>query len=145
MARDTAAAAPQPPQAPPEEEEEVAAVAPRQALVEAAGPRSGPFRAGELALAEVRRKNNSTLRLLCRLAAEAVLSSPGGILPHRDIIGQLPGQVLRTSAGRRLLLRRPSLDEYVLLMPRGATIAYPKVPAGGWEVAGRISPLIPRE
>ncbi|NXG99232.1 TR61B protein, partial [Loxia leucoptera] len=85
-----------------------------------------PFRAGELALAEVRRKNNSTLKLLCRLAAEAVLSSPGGILPHRDIIGQLPGQVLRTSAGRRLLLRRPSLDEYVLLMPRGATIAYPK-------------------
>ncbi|XP_059696837.1 tRNA (adenine(58)-N(1))-methyltransferase, mitochondrial isoform X2 [Haemorhous mexicanus] len=124
VARGAAAAAPQPPQAPPEED--VAAVAPRQALVEAAGPRSGPFRAGELALAEVRRKNNSTLKLLCRLAAEAVLSSPGGVLPHRDIIGQLPGQVLLTSAGKRLLLRRPSLDEYVLLMPRGATIAYPK-------------------
>ncbi|NXO67844.1 TR61B protein, partial [Phainopepla nitens] len=57
-----------------------------------AGPRSGVFRAGELALAEVRRKHNATLKLLCRLAAEAVLSSPGGILPHRDIIGQLPGQ-----------------------------------------------------
>ncbi|NXQ72553.1 TR61B protein, partial [Quiscalus mexicanus] len=72
------------------------------------------------------RKNNWTLKVLCRLAAEAVLSSPGGLLPHRDIIGQLPGQMLRTSAGKRLLLRRPSLDEYVLLMPRGATIAYPK-------------------
>ncbi|XP_041907371.1 tRNA (adenine(58)-N(1))-methyltransferase, mitochondrial isoform X2 [Corvus kubaryi] len=114
-----------PPQAPPEEEE-VEVAAPRQALVEAVSPRPGSFRAGELALAEVRRKHNTTLKLLCRLAAEAVLSSPGGVLPHRDIIGQLPGQVLRTSGGTRLLLRRPSLEEYVLLMPRGPTIAYPK-------------------
>ncbi|NXR28853.1 TR61B protein, partial [Cinclus mexicanus] len=91
-----------------------------------ASPRSGPFRAGELALAEVRRKHNTTLKLMCRLTAEAVLSSPGGVLPHRDIIGQLPGQVLRASGGARLLLRRPSLDEYVLLMSRGPTIAYPK-------------------
>ncbi|NXJ19950.1 TR61B protein, partial [Dicrurus megarhynchus] len=89
-------------------------------------PRPGPFRVGELALAEMRRKHNTTLKLLCRLAAEAVLTSPGGVLPHRDIIGQLPGQVLRASGGTRLLLRRPSLEEYVLLMPRGPTIAYPK-------------------
>ncbi|NXN70604.1 TR61B protein, partial [Himantopus himantopus] len=91
-----------------------------------AGARPGPFRAGELALAEVRRKYNTTLKLLCRLAAGSVLASSGGVLPHRDIIGQLPGQVLQTSAGARLLLRRPSLEEYVLLMPRGPTIAYPK-------------------
>ncbi|XP_068865437.1 tRNA (adenine(58)-N(1))-methyltransferase, mitochondrial [Aphelocoma coerulescens] len=117
-----------PPQAPPEEKEVEVAVAapPRQALVEAVSPRPGCFRAGELALAEVRRKHNTTLKLLCRLAAEAVLTCPGGLLPHRDIIGQLPGQVLRTSGGTRLLLRRPSLEEYVLLMPRGPTIAYPK-------------------
>ncbi|NXS65067.1 TR61B protein, partial [Pandion haliaetus] len=86
----------------------------------------GPFRAGELALAEIRRKYNATLKLLCRLAAGSGLASPRGLLPHRDIIGQLPGQMLRTSAGARLLLRRPSLEEYVLLMPRGPTIAYPK-------------------
>ncbi|KAM4785931.1 tRNA (adenine(58)-N(1))-methyltransferase, mitochondrial isoform 2-T2 [Cyanocitta cristata] len=120
-----------PPQAPPEEEEEVVvevavAAPPRPALVEAVSPRPGCFRAGELALAEVRRKHNTAVKLLCRLAAEAVLTCPGGVLPHRDIIGQLPGQVLRTSGGTRLLLRRPSLEEYVLLMPRGPTIAYPK-------------------
>ncbi|XP_066172425.1 tRNA (adenine(58)-N(1))-methyltransferase, mitochondrial isoform X2 [Sylvia atricapilla] len=125
VARCAAAAAPQP-QAPPEEKEEAAVADPDRGLVEAAGPRSGAFRAGELALAEVRRKRNTTLKLLCRLAAEAVLSSPSGVLPHRDIIGQLPGQVLRTSGGARLLVRRPSLEEYVLLMPRGPTIAYPK-------------------
>ncbi|XP_075003413.1 tRNA (adenine(58)-N(1))-methyltransferase, mitochondrial isoform X3 [Calonectris borealis] len=111
-------------QAPPEEEEDAAAAP--QAPPEAAGARPGPFRAGELALAEVRRKHNTTLKLLCRLAAGSVLASPGGLLPHRDIIGQLPGQMLRTSAGAQLLLRRPSLEEYVLLMPRGPTIAYPK-------------------
>uniref|UniRef100_A0A8B9MY94 tRNA (adenine(58)-N(1))-methyltransferase n=1 Tax=Accipiter nisus TaxID=211598 RepID=A0A8B9MY94_9AVES len=120
------------PQVPPEEEEkeeeeEEAAAAPSsQASPEAAGARPGPFRAGELALAEVRRKHNATSKLLCRLAAGSVLASPRGFLPHCDIIGQLPGQMLRTSAGAPLLLRRPSLEEYVLLMPRGPTIAYPK-------------------
>ncbi|XP_075269260.1 tRNA (adenine(58)-N(1))-methyltransferase, mitochondrial isoform X2 [Opisthocomus hoazin] len=112
-------------QAPPEEEEEEEEAAP-QVFPETEGARPGPFRAGELALAEMRRKYNTTLKLLCRLAEGSVLASPRGLLPHRDIIGQLPGQVLRTSAGAGLLLRRPSLEEYVLLMPRGPTIAYPK-------------------
>ncbi|NWS11719.1 TR61B protein, partial [Pachyramphus minor] len=91
-----------------------------------AGALPAPFRAGELALAELRRKYHRTLKVMCRLASGAVLSSPGGVLPHGDIIGQMPGQVLRTSTRARLLLRRPSLEEYVLLMPRGPTIAYPK-------------------
>ncbi|NWS46603.1 TR61B protein, partial [Probosciger aterrimus] len=86
----------------------------------------GPFRAGELVLAEMRRKYNRTLKLMCRLVVGSVLTSNGGLLPHRDIIGQMPGQMLRTSAGMRLQVRRPSLEEYVLLMPRGPTIAYPK-------------------
>lgn len=125
-------------QSPHEKEKEEAVAAP-QVPPEAAGARPGPFRAGELALAEVRRKHNTTLKLLCRLAAGSVLASPGGILPHRDIIGQLPGQVLRMSSGSRLLLRRPSLEEYVLLMPRGPTIAYPKVRAvylADWQLEG---------
>ncbi|NXI40327.1 TR61B protein, partial [Galbula dea] len=88
--------------------------------------RSSPFRAGDLVLAELQRKYNTTLKLLCRLTAGSVLTSSQGILPHSDIIGQLPGQVLRTSTGALLLLRRPSLEEYVLLMTRGPTIAYPK-------------------
>ncbi|XP_030304094.1 tRNA (adenine(58)-N(1))-methyltransferase, mitochondrial isoform X2 [Calypte anna] len=112
---------------PPEEGAELErCVAAPPAAPEAAGARPGSFRPGELALAEMRRKNNRTLKLLCRLAEGSVLASPGGVLPHRDIIGQLPGQMLCTSAGARLLLRRPSLEEYVLLMPRGPAIAYPK-------------------
>ncbi|XP_065595696.1 tRNA (adenine(58)-N(1))-methyltransferase, mitochondrial [Cyrtonyx montezumae] len=128
-------AEPSSPLAPPEEKMAAAAVS--AALTAAPSPqrpperkmaaaRPGPLRAGELALAELRRKHRATLKLLCRLEAGAVLHSHSGLLPHRDIIGQLPGQLLRTSAGARLLLRRPSLDEYVLLMPRNPTIAYPK-------------------
>lgn len=113
-----------------------AAPSPRGHHEEKMAARHNPLRAGELALAELRRKHNATLKLLCRLEAGGVLNSHGGLLPHRDIIGRLPGQLLRSSAGARLLLRRPSLDEYVLLMPRGPTIAYPKVSAGrsgpGW-------------
>ncbi|XP_068009781.1 tRNA (adenine(58)-N(1))-methyltransferase, mitochondrial [Melanerpes formicivorus] len=109
---------------PPREEETVAAAAGQLPPVAAAGP--GPFRAGELALAELRRKHNTALKMLCRLEAGSALSGSSGILPHRHIIGRLPGQLLRTSSGTQLLLRRPSLEEYVLLMPRGPTIAYPK-------------------
>ncbi|XP_074753478.1 tRNA (adenine(58)-N(1))-methyltransferase, mitochondrial isoform X2 [Athene noctua] len=109
------------PRAAPEEEKKETA-----APFEAGGARPGPFRAGELALAELRRKHNTTLKLMCRLAADSALTSSGGILHHRDIIGQLPGQVLRTSTGAWMLLRRPSLEDYVLLMARGPTISYPK-------------------
>ncbi|KAK2531914.1 Trmt61b [Columba guinea] len=60
----------------------------------------------------MRRKHNATVKMMCRLAEDSVLASSGGVLPHRDIIGQLPGQMMHTSAGARLLLRRPSLEEY---------------------------------
>uniref|UniRef100_A0A8C4KL91 tRNA (adenine(58)-N(1))-methyltransferase n=1 Tax=Dromaius novaehollandiae TaxID=8790 RepID=A0A8C4KL91_DRONO len=85
-------------------------------------PRPGPM----LVLAELGRRQRSALKLLCRLTAGAVLATPGGRLPHGDIVGRLPGQVVRTAGGGRLLVRRPSLEEYVLLMARGAAIAYPK-------------------
>ncbi|XP_025940249.1 tRNA (adenine(58)-N(1))-methyltransferase, mitochondrial, partial [Apteryx rowi] len=83
-------------------------------------------RVGELVLAELGRRRRDALKLLCRLTAGAALAIPGGLLPHGDIVGRLPGQVVRTASGGRLLVRRPSLEEYVLLMARGAAIAYPK-------------------
>ncbi|XP_015712391.2 tRNA (adenine(58)-N(1))-methyltransferase, mitochondrial isoform X1 [Coturnix japonica] len=117
------------PRAPPEEKMAALPTAARLSRgppEEKMAARHGPLRAGELVLAELRRKHNATLKMLCRLEPGAVLNSHGGQIPHRDIIGRQPGHVLRSSAGARLLLRRPSLDEYVLLMPRGPTIAYPK-------------------
>ncbi|XP_062427281.1 tRNA (adenine(58)-N(1))-methyltransferase, mitochondrial, partial [Rhea pennata] len=92
----------------------------------AAGAGRGPLREGELALVELGRRQRGALKLLCRLAAGAALATPGGLLPHDELLGRLPGQVVRAAGGRRLLVRRPSLEEYVLLMARGAAIAYPK-------------------
>uniref|UniRef100_A0A8C3CBV2 tRNA (adenine(58)-N(1))-methyltransferase n=1 Tax=Cairina moschata TaxID=8855 RepID=A0A8C3CBV2_CAIMO len=86
-----------------------------------------PFRAGELALVEAPRRQRPPLRALCRLAAGAALGAPGGLLlPHDSVLGRPPGEVVRLRGGGRLLVRRPSLEEYALLMPRGPAIAYPK-------------------
>ena len=49
-----------------------------------------------------------------------------GKLEHNDIQGCTSGKLFRTHRGSKLAVRRPSLEEYVLLMCRGANIAYPK-------------------
>ncbi len=52
--------------------------------------------------------------------------SDRGWISHDSIIGQPEGSWLRTSLGLRLLAIRPTLAEYVLEMPRGAQVIYPK-------------------
>uniref|UniRef100_A0A7M4FWW9 tRNA (adenine(58)-N(1))-methyltransferase n=1 Tax=Crocodylus porosus TaxID=8502 RepID=A0A7M4FWW9_CROPO len=82
--------------------------------------------AGELVLAEVRRRRQREFRHLCRLTVLGRLNSCWGRVDHSRILGKLPGQMLATSQGVPLLVRRPSLEDYVLLMKRGPTISYPK-------------------
>jgi tRNA (adenine57-N1/adenine58-N1)-methyltransferase catalytic subunit len=45
---------------------------------------------------------------------------------HEAIIGHPDGSWVRTSKGTRYLALRPTLAEYVLDMPRGAQVIYPK-------------------
>jgi len=45
---------------------------------------------------------------------------------HDAIIGQPDGSWVRTSKGTRYVVLRPTLAEYVLDMPRGAQVIYPK-------------------
>jgi tRNA (adenine57-N1/adenine58-N1)-methyltransferase len=52
--------------------------------------------------------------------------SDRGFIVHDGIIGQLDGSWLRSSKGTRYLALRPTLAEYVLEMPRGAQVIYPK-------------------
>lgn len=52
--------------------------------------------------------------------------SDRGWIPHDAIIGQPEGGWVRTSLGARFLALRPTLAEYVLEMPRGAQVIYPK-------------------
>jgi tRNA (adenine57-N1/adenine58-N1)-methyltransferase len=49
-----------------------------------------------------------------------------GELKHDEIIGQLEGSVVRNNHGVEYLALRPLLTDFVLSMPRGANIIYPK-------------------
>jgi len=49
-----------------------------------------------------------------------------GKLAHDDLIGQPEGIVVTTAAGVGYLVLRPLLRDFVLSMPRGATVIYPK-------------------
>ncbi len=52
--------------------------------------------------------------------------SDRGFVTHDAIIGQPDGSWVRTSRGTRYVALRPTLAEYVLDMPRGAQVIYPK-------------------
>ena len=49
-----------------------------------------------------------------------------GLLPHDDLIGLPDGSVVTSSGGTAYLALRPLLADYVLSMPRGAQVIYPK-------------------
>ena len=49
-----------------------------------------------------------------------------GWISHDDLIGMPEGSVVSTSAGLKFTAFKPLLADYVLTMPRGATIVYPK-------------------
>lgn len=49
-----------------------------------------------------------------------------GALPHDDILGRPEGIVVTSSNGTAFLALRPILDDFVLSMPRGAQVIYPK-------------------
>ena len=49
-----------------------------------------------------------------------------GWINHEDLIGMPEGSVVSTTAGLKFTAFKPLLADYVLTMPRGATIVYPK-------------------
>ncbi len=83
---------------------------------------SRPFRAGERALIV----DSKGRRYLITLAEGASFSTHAGTLGHDQLIGQEEGALRRTSHGARLQAVRPTLSEYILKMPRGAQVIYPK-------------------
>ncbi|MFM7014416.1 MAG: tRNA (adenine-N1)-methyltransferase [Actinomycetota bacterium] len=62
-----------------------------------------------------------------------------GDLKHDDIIGKPDGSVISNQNGVEYLALKPLLSDFVLSMPRGAAIVYPK-DAGQILVAGDIFP-----
>jgi len=61
-----------------------------------------------------------------QLEAGKEFSTKKGQLKHDDMIGQPEGTVLFSSLGGQYQVFRPLLSEYVVSMPRGAAIVYPK-------------------
>jgi tRNA (adenine57-N1/adenine58-N1)-methyltransferase len=49
-----------------------------------------------------------------------------GWIVHDEVVGQPEGSVLSTTAGLQFTAFKPLLADFVLTMPRGATIVYPK-------------------
>lgn len=89
------------------------------------GERSLAF--GELLVAEYFKKGRVEFKKLFQLQSGARLMASWGFIQHDSVVGQRSGQFLRTGRGVPILIRRPSLEDYVLLMKRGPAIAYPKV------------------
>jgi tRNA (adenine57-N1/adenine58-N1)-methyltransferase len=50
----------------------------------------------------------------------------GGKVPHDALLGRVEGGTVVSSRGERFLVVRPTLAEFVLEMPRGAQVIYPK-------------------
>jgi len=65
-------------------------------------------------------------RHLIFLRKSETFHSDRGWIPHDNVIGQLEGTWIRSSLGLRHLALRPTLAEFVLEMPRGAQVIYPK-------------------
>ncbi len=81
-----------------------------------------PFQDGEqILLLDQRGK-----RHLIFLRKSETFHSDRGWVPHDAIIGQPEGSWVRSSMGLRYIAVRPTLAEYVLEMPRGAQVIYPK-------------------
>ena len=81
-----------------------------------------PFQAGEEILLIDRKKR----RYLVSLEDGAEFHTHSGFIPHAEIIGKAEGIVVRSSRGATFTTFRPTLSDFVLKMPRGAQVIYPK-------------------
>lgn len=83
---------------------------------------SGPFEPDERVLLVDRRGR----RYLVRLRAGETWHSHGGGLPHDLVIGSPEGTVVHSATGMEFRAFRPRMADFVLKMPRGAQVVYPK-------------------
>ena len=63
---------------------------------------------------------------LFRLEEGETYHTHSGTLPHDDVMGRPEGCTVRTSKGMVLVAFRPRFADFVLKMPRGAQVVYPK-------------------
>lgn len=84
--------------------------------------RSGVLTAGEPVLLIDRKKR----RYLIDLADGGAFHSHSGVLSHDDMIGSAEGTTFRSTKGMVFTALRPTITDFILKMPRGAQVIYPK-------------------
>jgi tRNA (adenine57-N1/adenine58-N1)-methyltransferase catalytic subunit len=65
-------------------------------------------------------------RYLVTLEAGGEFHTHAGVIAHDDLIGAAEGSSFRSTRGSAMLAIRPTLADFVLKMPRGAQVIYPK-------------------
>ena len=65
-------------------------------------------------------------RYLLVLADGGEFHSHAGYVPHSEIVGSPEGAVVRSTKGAEYTVLRPTLEDFVVEMPRGAQVIYPK-------------------
>lgn len=86
------------------------------------GQPRGPFRLGDRVQLTGPKGRLHTITL--REGGE--LHTHHGVLKHSELVGQPDGSVVANSGGHEYLALRPLLRDFVMSMPRGAAIVYPK-------------------
>ncbi len=84
--------------------------------------RRGPFQVGELVQLSDPKGKLHTITL----EPGKEFHTHRGRVPHDDLIGCPEGTVTTSTNGTAYLALRPLLDDFVLSMPRGAQVIYPK-------------------
>ncbi len=83
---------------------------------------AGPFRAGD----RVQLTDPKGRQYTIVLAEGKEYHTHRGAIAHDDLIGAPEGSVVTSTYGTAYLALRPLLPDYVLSMPRGAQVIYPK-------------------
>ncbi len=83
---------------------------------------SAPLRVGERVLLT----DSKNRRYLVVLADGGEFHSHAGFVAHADIVGQPEGLTVRSTRGQGYRVLRPTLSDFILKMPRGAQVIYPK-------------------
>lgn len=65
-------------------------------------------------------------RYLFTLKTSGEFHTHSGFLNHSEIVGAQEGTVLRSTKGAEYIILRPTLEDFVIQMPRGAQVIYPK-------------------
>ncbi len=81
-----------------------------------------PLAAGDLVLLV----DHKQRRYLVRLEDEGEFQTHAGVVPHRELIGRPEGAGVSSTRGQKFKAYRPTLSDYILSMPRGAQVIYPK-------------------